>query len=101
MSTHRHSLIRLNASKGFGPSLSPRGFPGFPPSTSAFEPLSLSITAIEATDAEIVELSREPSVLAVPRAMPISLVAPIASASAPVAAGTAWGVTEVGADGFW
>lgn len=98
MSTHRHTLIRLNTSPAFGPSLSPRGFPNLPPSTSAFEPLSVSITPIDATDAEILELSREPSVVGVPRAMPIALIAPVGDASPPVAASTAWGVTEVGGD---
>jgi subtilisin family serine protease len=79
---------------GRGPLAGPRATPR----TSTLETAAETrIETGEMKPSEAKALARDPSVLGISRSMPTKLVKPLASAG-PSAAGTAWGITAVGAD---
>ena len=59
---------------------------------------SVAVEVAEVTKRQIASLSNESNVAAIAPAMPMKLIAPVGKAATPAAAGTAWGVTAVGAD---
>lgn len=63
-------------------------------------PVTVSVEIADIDRRELADVRREPNVVAVAPAVPMKLVEPVdvAEVAAPSAAGTAWGITAVGAD---
>jgi subtilisin family serine protease len=94
MSATRRTHIRIVDNPTASPFFSPRG-PGASAKRTVWnEPPAFEITTIEASDAEVAEQSRDPSVI-VSGVLPTRLIAPTPSNAA--AASPAWGIDEVGA----
>jgi subtilisin family serine protease len=98
MSKNRHAMIHLSNVSTSGPYFSTRGLPNLHPHAIGMESASLSITEVEADDAELDNMVNDPRVLGVPAAFPIKLLKPTVALQAVGAASTAWGISEVGAD---
>ena len=79
--------------RGFAPS-----FPGIRTSRAAIEvPPDPSVEVTDLSVADAHEATRDPSIIAMARAMPTRLIAPSEAPASAAAGGPTWGVTRVGA----
>ena len=99
MRSNHHTLIRLSSPATSGPFYSALGTPKFGAMSTEFDPPSLSITDIEVTPDELLDLARDSSFIAAPGSFPIKAIEPQSASESPAAGGNiAWGVIEVHAD---
>lgn len=94
MSATRRTHIRMVDNPTASPFFSPRGLGVSTKRNVWDEPPVLEITTIEATDAEVADQSRDPSVI-ISGVLPTRLITPMPSTAS--SASVAWGIDEVGA----